>query len=635
MHEHAGQARSGRLLGVLGPSGSGKSTLLHALAGVSARGLCVSGRVWDAGSTIGVGLAEGTVALLEQDDSFFSELTVSETVRFAAELGGLSPAAAARDADMLLARVGLTTIAAHKVGERRLGSSGAAVSGGERRRLAVACAIAGEECNGLEAAARGHRSRTLLADEPTTGLDSFQAARVVALLRELAVSRRCATVATLHQPRASIWRTVDDVMLVGPGGRVIFCGPSEDVRAYFEALGYPCPTEGVNPSEFLIDLVSVNTEDAEHAALDQARIDSLAFAFQAKPSDVDKPPPFYDGRGSTMTALSNWRAFQLLFWRSVKQTLRDRVTNTLRLLGTVGLAIAFGAQFGKLDDGGPPSARSVASRVSLLSFGTISMAFVGEMRALDRFGKEKAVVGRERAAGRYGSGAYLAAKAFAELPSDCLFAGLFGLVVRQLCGLRAPLHELVGAYCLVALASAALGLAIGAAVPHGEQALALGGPVMVVHMLTGVIDPAGQAARAPGLVMGLMRSLSPIRAAIEALCVAELGGQTLARSAADAPRMGGLALVRTGDEVLQRLGIEYTFGGAAWHLLRLTALHLLLGAIALWCSGPRFASSASSKPSAVASEVASRGGGKTPALWPRSRSNGPVVVPLRPLQGAI
>ena len=54
--------------------------------------------------------------------------------------------------------------------------------------------------------------------------------------------------------------------------------------------------------------------------------------------------------------------------------------------------------------------------------------------------------------------------------------------------------------------------------------MALGGPVMIVHMLTGVIDPAGQAGHSSNQLMELLQRLSPIRYAIEALCVAELKG---------------------------------------------------------------------------------------------------------------
>eukprot|EP00913_Durusdinium_trenchii_P029776 g27902.t1 len=138
------------------------------------------------------------------------------------------------------------------------------------------------------------------------------------------------------------------------------------------------------------------------------------------------------------------------------------------------------------------------------------------MRALDRFAKEKKVVSRERASGFYSGFTYLLAKAVAELPSDAMFACIFACVLHWRCGLRASLPELMAVYCFLAVVCAALGLAIGAAIPNAERAMTTGIPVMTVHMLTGVIDPAGSAAATPSQGMVMLRSISPIRYAIEA-----------------------------------------------------------------------------------------------------------------------
>ncbi|CAE7728046.1 ABCG5, partial [Symbiodinium necroappetens] len=99
-------------------------------------------------------------------------------------------------------------------------------SGGEQRRLALACALAGE--GGTQ------KSKALLADEPTTGLDTFQAADMVQLLGELGKARRCATILTIHQPRSSVWSMIEDVLLLAPGGQSIFCGPTEEDIGSFE-----------------------------------------------------------------------------------------------------------------------------------------------------------------------------------------------------------------------------------------------------------------------------------------------------------------------------------------------------------------------------------------------------------------
>ena len=40
---------------------------------------------------------------------------------------------------------------------------------------------------------------------------------MVRLIRDLAVERHLPAVATLHQPRSSIWHDLDDVLLLAPG----------------------------------------------------------------------------------------------------------------------------------------------------------------------------------------------------------------------------------------------------------------------------------------------------------------------------------------------------------------------------------------------------------------------------------
>eukprot|EP00913_Durusdinium_trenchii_P020939 g19675.t1 len=230
--------------------------------------------------------------------------------------------------ESLLKRLRLLDVSDRRVGERYIGSSGQGLSGGEQRRLALACALAGEDEIG--------RIKALLADEPTTGLergplrrlqDTFQAAEMVELLAELGQSRRMATIMTIHQPRSSVWAMIKDVLLLGPGGRAVFCGSREDILQHLGSLGYTCPREGVNPADFVIDLVSMHSEGAE-VQQDQARITRLAEAFALK------------------RALSAESGGELLLSRAWLQTSRDQATNLSCLFATGGLGLIFGAQFG-------------------------------------------------------------------------------------------------------------------------------------------------------------------------------------------------------------------------------------------------------------------------------------------------
>ena len=67
------------------------------------------------------------------------------------------------------------------------------------------------------------RPGLLLLDEPTTGLDSTNAARVVDILAELAGRQGVTVLLSIHQPRPDIFRLMDRVLLLSGEGQVRPC----------------------------------------------------------------------------------------------------------------------------------------------------------------------------------------------------------------------------------------------------------------------------------------------------------------------------------------------------------------------------------------------------------------------------
>ena len=126
-------------------------------------------------------------------------------------------------ADVLVA-MGLADVATSVVG----GGKVRGISGGERKRLAIGCALLAEDMNA-----------PLFADEPTSGLDSFQARRIVeALGKSARGGEGRAVVLSAHQPSARLLECFDDVLLLGANGRTLFLGPcAELVPALERATG--------------------------------------------------------------------------------------------------------------------------------------------------------------------------------------------------------------------------------------------------------------------------------------------------------------------------------------------------------------------------------------------------------------
>ena len=192
----SGAASPGRLMAIMGPSGSGKTSLLNALALQTP----ASDRVRLSGSLAVNGLDVGregssdadthAVAYVQQEDVFYSQLTVYETLETAARLRmGAGATRETRELAItaLLRRLGLTHARDTRVGDKKTRG----ISGGEKKRLALACELVGES------------PAVVAADEPTSGLDAFQAQRVMESLRALARDERKTVICSIHQPRGA------------------------------------------------------------------------------------------------------------------------------------------------------------------------------------------------------------------------------------------------------------------------------------------------------------------------------------------------------------------------------------------------------------------------------------------------
>jgi lipopolysaccharide export system ATP-binding protein len=133
VHDLSLRVEPGRVVGLLGPNGAGKTTTFRMLAGLL--------RV-------------------------FRRLTARQNVEVGLRRRGLGRAERRRHADALLERFELTALADQR---------GDALSGGERRRVEIARALAAEP-------------KVLLVDEPFAGLDPRGTADLARHLRGLAAS---------------------------------------------------------------------------------------------------------------------------------------------------------------------------------------------------------------------------------------------------------------------------------------------------------------------------------------------------------------------------------------------------------------------------------------------------------------
>lgn len=178
---------------LLGPNGAGKSTTMALLAGTIEP---KAGEVRFLGSDLTSARREYRrhVAWLPQRVPTSRQLTAREYVAYVAWLKGESRTCAWDRAGAALDQVGLAEQSGRKT---------AGLSGGQLRRVGIACALA-------------HDARVILLDEPTAGLDPHQRTVFRDVLREVAA--RVPVLMSTHDV-ADLADEADTVTLMD-GGRV-------------------------------------------------------------------------------------------------------------------------------------------------------------------------------------------------------------------------------------------------------------------------------------------------------------------------------------------------------------------------------------------------------------------------------
>ncbi|KAJ1553624.1 ATP-binding cassette sub- G member 2, partial [Cladochytrium tenue] len=273
----SGSVASGEMLAIMGSSGAGKTTLLNCLSGrLEAATKLSEGTITYDGAPRDARLWRRVAAFVEQDDALRAQLTVRETVAYAARLrlpaADLRPAEKLAVADAMIRNLRLARCADSRVGD----DDARGVSGGERKRTAIAQELVG--CPDI-----------LFLDEPTSGLDSSSALAVTETLRRDAVHSGRIVVATIHQPSWALLSLFDKVVFLAAGG-VAYFGPPRAAARHFARLGHKIPANQ-NPADFFMDLLTVDhSKTEEDVVKDLERVARIKAAYKYRPDPAHALP---------------------------------------------------------------------------------------------------------------------------------------------------------------------------------------------------------------------------------------------------------------------------------------------------------------------------------------------------------
>ena len=165
VHDVSFDVGSGEVVGLLGPNGAGKTTCFYMIVGlvpadagsITLDGRDITGEPMYARAKLGVGY-------LPQEPSVFRKLSVADNIRLVLELrDDLDKAGRERELASLMDELQVTHVA---------DQMGASLSGGERRRVEIARALAG-------------KPRMILLDEPFAGVDPISVNEIQRIVRHL------------------------------------------------------------------------------------------------------------------------------------------------------------------------------------------------------------------------------------------------------------------------------------------------------------------------------------------------------------------------------------------------------------------------------------------------------------------
>ncbi|EFX03933.1 ABC multidrug transporter [Grosmannia clavigera kw1407] len=443
-----GQISPGEMLLVLGRPGSGCTSLLRVLSNHRESFDSVEGHTWYGSMDHNEARKyRQQIMMNTEDDVHFPTLTVDETISFAVK--NRTPRERedhvkdkrqflSHTKEGVLGALGISHTANTKVGNEFIRG----VSGGERKRVSLAEVLAGQ-------------SPVQFWDQPTRGLDSKTALEFIEFLRAEADQRRKTIVVTTYQASNGIFDKFDKVLVLA-SGCVIYYGPLNQSRRYFEALGFVC-AKGANTADFLTS-VTVLTERIIAAGF-EGKVPSTAYEFEEAyqnsqihrvMQDIQKPihslekevdhlkeavrrekkARYYDKNRSVYTSglvsqvlNCTVRQFQIM--------MGDRLSLNVKVLSAMVQALVCGSLFYNLSD----TSKSTFLRPGVLFFAVLYFLMEAMSETTASF-TGRPILARHKRFGFYRPTAFCIADALTDIPVVMLQITLFAMIIYFMSGLQ-------------------------------------------------------------------------------------------------------------------------------------------------------------------------------------------------------
>ena len=387
VNDISGVIKSGSFTTILGPSGSGKTTFLNFLSNRLhyLGGLECTGEVYINGIPRTELDFNSVAGYVMQEEVLLEHLKVRETLDFIASFKLPKEKIISR-VDEIIDQLGLKNCEHSFIG----GFLKKGISGGEKKRVSIAVELLGDPL-------------ILFLDEPTTGLDSYNAESLTELMRNLAKSG-VTIICTIHQPNSYIFALFKRVLILG-ATEVIYHGRAKKALTHFKKLGFDCP-EFSNPAEFLLGLVTETDENfAKNIQLFKSATTKDVPVIEKK----ELPPLF------TKIGVPFLKELGLLINRTMLNVTRNKMALFYKSVAQFCfLLLTLAAYFNACNSTSPTS---VSDRAGIIFLLQVYMAFIG-VNSTTSLSTDKAIFIREQASKTYSPAAFYLSKLMFDMPFD-------------------------------------------------------------------------------------------------------------------------------------------------------------------------------------------------------------------------
>ena len=201
----------GEILGFLGPNGAGKSTTINILSTLlrSDEGEII----FFNDENLSIKDVKKQLGIVPQELAIYEDITAAQNVKFFASLYGVKKSEINENVENALKKVGL---------EDRKDDKPSTFSGGMKRRLNIACAIA-------------HNPKLIIFDEPTVGIDPQSRNHILDSIKKLR-DEGATIIYTTHYMEEV--QQICDRVIIMDGGAVLLNGSLDDILEYYSNSNY-------------------------------------------------------------------------------------------------------------------------------------------------------------------------------------------------------------------------------------------------------------------------------------------------------------------------------------------------------------------------------------------------------------